>query len=118
MILEAFPKAVSEVLDYRIDFSRWLNSGGWSAPDETIVGATAYVDPAGLDIEAVTYDDRTVTMRLAGGLGGNARTTVRVRAETSAGQFKLAEFAVISTGPAASELPVMTVTGGFVFEED
>lgn len=111
MFNDYYPQFNSEVLDYVMDFSDWLNKG------ETITQASGTCVPDSLTASGCWFDDKTVTVRLAGGLGGNTRYRVSVQATTSGGRRKVVEFGILSLFDATNlaALPRVTVQGGIVY---
>lgn len=86
--MDTFFKQPSDVLDYDVDFSRWLPAG------DTITSATADIDIVGeVTINAIQIpsDGLTVKLWLAGGVT-NGRYKVTVHAATTQGRSKEVDF--------------------------
>lgn len=73
-----FSKDPAAVLDYKLDWSDWMEDG------DTITDDTVTV-PAGLTLDSSSHDDASVTFWLSGGTAGqHYRVTVQIT--TSAGR--------------------------------
>lgn len=60
-----FMKDPDAVLDYKIDWSRWL-------PDGDSVSASSWDAESGLTVDSNTFDDTSTTVWLSGGTDGTS----------------------------------------------
>lgn len=81
-------KQPADLLDYDIDFTRWLTE------DDTITTAVVTVSPADeLTAQSVFVDSPIVKVWLTGGVDGSTYT-VTVTASTAGGRIKETEFRI------------------------
>lgn len=85
MTLGTLSKAAADVLDYDVDFSRWLPG------DDRIVAAIVTVSADTVTIDSHQVSDTQVKVWISGGAEGDD-ATVTVVAETEDGRFKEACF--------------------------
>lgn len=90
-MLGIFFKRPADQLDYDIDFSRWLEDG------DTIVGATAAVQPAESMVSAFVppggIEDDAVKVWAIDGISGKTATVI-VTATTAQDRVKQVEFQI------------------------
>lgn len=88
MILATYTKQPAEVLDYDIDFSPWLS-------DPDFITSIAVTADAGITNTASTIfnSGKSVKVWLSGGVTATTYK-IQVRATTSAGRVKEAEFRI------------------------
>lgn len=81
-MIATFDKKEGDVLDYEIDFARWLPDG------DTIVSASASIDTEGTaEIDSTEYSETQVQVWVSGGTAGES-ATVTVTATTDQGRTK------------------------------
>ncbi len=78
-------KRPDDLLDYDVQFDRWLSSG------DTIVGATATPDPVGVTITSVQIFGQVVKVWIRGGAAGES-FKIDVTVSTSMGRVKEVSF--------------------------
>ncbi|WP_421849902.1 hypothetical protein [Oricola sp.] len=82
-VLSHFVKAPADVLDYDVDFARWLETG------DTISSATAAATADTVTIDSTVVSDTQVKVWISGGSNGDVATTT-ITAVTANGRTKTA----------------------------
>lgn len=65
------PKDPNDVIDYRVDWTKWLREGDTILVSEWIV-------PSGIDMDSETNTNTTTTIWLSGGTAGRYALTNRI----------------------------------------
>lgn len=83
-MIQVFVKRPDEVLDYVIDFTRWLSTGDTI---QSVAGTVSSTESGTVAIDSTSHDEATATAFVSAGIDGET-ATVTLQVVTALGRTK------------------------------